>query len=108
MFFFGIDQIRGVTYVLNIRADRHLYGHHAKIEKHLNRAKILLKQAPQAGLEPATPMINSLAPWLNRVKLQQIRITIQSPDLYSQLLKNKPVYVVCEVRERLVKSLLTS
>ena len=53
-------------------------------------------------------MINSHAPWVNRVKLQQIRITIQSPDLYSQLLKNKPVYVVCEVRERLVKSLLTS
>ena len=26
LFFFGIDQIRGVTYVLNIRADRHLYG----------------------------------------------------------------------------------
>ena len=54
------------------------------------------------------PMINSHAPWVNRVKLQQIRITIQSPDLYSQLLKNKPVYVVCEVRERLVKSHLTS
>jgi len=25
------------------------------------------------------PMINSHAPWVNRVKLQQIRITIQSP-----------------------------
>ena len=57
-----------------IRNNGHLYGHHAKIETHLNQCKYLKKLAPQAGLEPATRWLtvrfaNIIVKLLNTINL---------------------------------------